>query len=184
MSARDSDRARVIGIDPAVAKPCAVAWWGNAQGFDGIRRKNKGHQVALLDIECVGRIISNLTPVGEEKEYGNGPVLVVCEGAYLGKNVKVYGDLCRAIGRIEEAAHRYGLAFHVVPNDEWTDVLTVSGVKPQGRIARKAAAKWCARQLTGLTVKELGGEDACDAIMIAEWAACNADRILEEVKRC
>ena len=142
---------RILALDLATARPCSWALrWGNERWTCG--------ETAMRDMHDFLRHM-------DIKE-----THVVCEGAYLGKNAKTYGDLCHVAGVIEGVALALGFAIiPVVPPSEWkASILNFSGCKPKGRKDQKAAALKVAH-LLGAKPKD---DDQADAVCLAEYVWC------------
>ena len=146
-----------VAIDPASAKPQAVAWRGYTMHSVG---DSKEWSVCLQRMCDIRGLISCIP----RKE------IVVCEGGYVGPNDRDALALEHARGRIHEAAHAAGLKFYTVAVSTWQNACLCQGKHmPRGRKALDAAIIFFANDICG---QELD-VDRATAVCIAYWAECN-----------
>lgn len=142
-----------IGIDPAAAKPIAVAYW------DGLAFKPgwRAHSV-----ENNAKAISHRLQLAKAA----GSDLAIIEGGYIGPNPRVGLMLERERGKLIAICEALGLRYNVVNPQTWiTDCLSVKG---DGRLNHKAVVE---RAI--LRAKAISGQDLCEdeavAVCLAEW---------------
>lgn len=145
-------RRGAIGVDPAYAKPNAVAVWLP----DG--RWEFGEFAA-----------DDLTPWRELLERHKGLCEVVAiEGGYVGVNRKVSLLLERVRGRIQAYAEAGGYEVHIVPIQTWVSATLTQGCwTPKTHTEIVAQAR---RRALGVTRRHVT-EDQSVALCLAEHAA-------------
>lgn len=154
---------RVVGVDPAWAKPCAGAYWGpdlewaifEAVHDDRARWKN------LLGIA-----------------WETGCRIVAIEKPYMGRSVKTFGQLTTAVANVESVARECGFEVVQVPAKTWMDgQLSVAGHVPRLRKELLKRMVMVARALRAPVLK--GEDDKAAAVCIAEyWMAQERMRLL------